>query len=118
MQRAICDQLNVVQPDKAYRSLVQAGQSRRNVHDRFTKSFPNSPAPTHVKGTLDHGSHIGRRCTRQPKWVWRLYSCKVSTQISHKCLLPQTYLSGSMFRVVPTIMPLTPQRYWQVIWSV
>ncbi len=77
LKRPVGDQLDIVEPDHPQRPLIESRKPRRNVDDRLAERLPHRPAPTGVKCTLDHRTHIRRRRRGEPERIWGFDPCEI-----------------------------------------
>jgi hypothetical protein len=83
LERAVGDELDVVEPHQAIVAVIDPAEAARDVDDRVTERLPHRPAPARVERAPDLVAGVGRRRRRQPEGVRALDPTEVDGQVSH-----------------------------------
>src|SRR5690349_9477222 len=81
--RAITDQLDIIEPDHSLMLVVDRSISRCGVDDRLANGLPDGAAPSCLKGLHDLIPGVGRRTRGEPKWIRRSDSAEIDAEIRH-----------------------------------
>src|SRR5262249_12342073 len=93
-ERAIGDELDVVEPHHLAAVVVDAAEPARDVHDGVAECLPDRSAPAGVERAHDLLARVRGRRRCEPAGVRALDSAKVDAQISHRDAPPVTTVTG------------------------
>ena len=86
LERAIGDELDVVEPHQLAAVVVDAAEAARDVHDRVAERLPHGAAPAGVEGAHDLLAAVRGRRRGEPERVRALDAGEVDAQICHELL--------------------------------
>src|SRR5262249_34025424 len=77
LNRAVADELDVVETHHARRAEIHGGIARGNVDNGIADGLPNDAAPPSFEGTVTLVSRVGRRAAGDPKGIRRFDTSKI-----------------------------------------